>query len=375
MRRLSLLCLFPVVAACGSRGPSASAGSSPPVTTAAPPVDAAAATPPPAFDPVALGNTAEGIRAVCDDHLALAQKHLERLRAMKGAPAEKLTYDATLGLFDDVVFEVQNASAFPSLMAVAHPDKAVRDAAQECQPKADKFMTALYLDADIAAVLKAFAAGEGTKLEGERKKLLADVLRDYRRNGLDLPPEKQERLRALNAEITEIGQKFEVNIASSTGKITVDAKKLEGLPPEYVAKHPPDASGKVTITTDYPDYFPFTTYAKDRKAALDLYVHFVNRGGEDNMKLLDRLLRARAEKAKLLGYANWAAYAIEPRMAKDPKTVRAFLDRVRDAVKEPARVELKELLKEHVALGGHATDRLAPRERLYLEDIVRSKKY
>ncbi len=175
-------------------------------------------------------------------------------------------------------------------------------------------------------MLRAYAA-RNEPLEGERKRLLADVLRDFRRNGLELPADKQEQLRRLNAELSKLGQEFEANIASSSGKIEVSPKQLAGLPKDYLAKHKPGKNGKIEITTDYPDYFPFVTYAADRRAALDLYVAFTNRGGEENVQILERLLKLRHDKANLLGYATWADYAIEPRMAHTAKTVRDFLAR------------------------------------------------
>ncbi len=326
------------------------------------------------FDPVRLGMTVDGVKKLCDDHLAEAQKLLDQLKALKGAPPDKITYEASIGAFDDIILQINSAGEFPYLMGVAHPDGAVREAAKSCEPRTDKFMTNLWLDADVAAVLKAYAA-RGEKLEGERARLLADTLRDFRRNGFDLPLEKQARLKELNEQITNRGQEFTSNIASSTGSITVTKDQLAGLPPEYVASHAPDAEGKIKITTDYPDYYPFITYAKDRKAALQLYVEFTNRGGDGNVKLLETMLRLRAEKAKLLGYKTWADYAIEPRMAKTPENVRKFLTRVKDALKEPAKVELADFVKKHVELGGKKTDKLLPPDRYYLEDQVRASKF
>jgi len=325
-------------------------------------------------DPVALAMTPDGVKKICDDHLALAQGHLDAIKALKGAPAERLTFASTLGRFDDAVLEVNTAGEFPYLMGVAHPDPATREAAKLCEPKSDKLTTAMWLDADLASVLKAYAA-KGEKLEGERARLLADVLRDFRRNGLDLPPEKQQRLREINEQVTKIGQDFMSNLSAATASIEVAPKALDGLPAEYVAKHAPKPNGKVEITTDYPDFFPFVTYGKDRKAALELYVLFTNRGGEKNVKLLERLLALRGEKAKLLGYKSWGDYAIEPRMAKTSAAVREFLDQVKVALKEPAKVEMGELLKEHVKVGGKAGARLPPSERYYLEDRVRKAKY
>lgn len=337
------------------------------------PAPAPAASQAPEFDPVRVGMTADGVKALCDDHLAAAQAVIDEIKSLKGAPPEKLTFAATVGRLDDAVLEINSAAEFPYLMAVAHPDEKVREAAKLCEPKTDKLMTAMWLDADLAAVIRAYAA-RSEPLVGERARLLADVLRDFRRNGLELPPDKQKRLRELNQEITAVGQEFMQNIAKSVGKIEVTPAQLAGLPKEYVAKHPPNAAGKVEITTDYPDFFPFVTYAKDRKAALDLYVKFTNRGGEANVKLLGRLLELRHEKAKLLGYATWADYAIEPRMAKTSAAVREFLAKLRDALKEPAKAEMAELLKEHERLGGKGR-KLTPPDRYYLEDRVRSSKY
>jgi thimet oligopeptidase len=358
-------------------------------------------TPTTPFDPVSAGATPDGIRRICDDHLANARAILDEIRSRAGAPPSTLTYATTLGRFDDAVAEIADAQQFPYLMAVAHPDKAARDAAKECEPKVEQVTTALYLDAGVAGVLKAYAAEDGAsapgvgtprsdgeagsergrrstpggeKLSGERAKLLHDTLRDFRRNGLELPAEKQATLRALNKEITELGQRFEQNIAGSTGKLSLAPSQLEGLPPEYVAKHPVK-DGKVEITTDYPDFFPFVTYAKDRKAALDLYVLFTNRGGDGNVAILERLIELRSQKAALLGYATWADYQTETRMAKTSATVKDFLAHVRDAVKEPAQTEYAEFAREHIALGGNAADAIPPSDRYYLEDRLRNKKY
>ncbi|EYF07361.1 M3 family metallopeptidase [Chondromyces apiculatus] len=338
--------------------------------------DKATATPAgkPEHDPVAVGMTAEGVTKLCEDHLALAQEHLNAIKALKGKPAAALTWANTVGQFDDALLEINNGGEFPYLMSVAHPEASVREAAKKCEPKTDTLTTAMWLDGGVAEVLKAYAQ-KGEKLEGERARLFSDVLRDFRRNGLELPADKQARLRELNAEITRIGQDFMSNLASATASIQVAPKSLEGLPKEYVEKHAPRSDGKVEITTDYPDFFPFVTYSKDRKSALELWKLFTNKGGDANVKLLEKLLALRAEKAKLLGYKSWADYAIEPRMAKTSGAVREFLEKVRAALKEPATAEMAELMKKHVKLGGKKTDKLAPSERYYLEDQVRKEKY
>jgi thimet oligopeptidase len=327
-------------------------------------------------DPVSGNLGVEAVKRMCDEHLALAQQLLDRIRSLKGAPPEKLTFEVTLGRMDQVMLQIGEAGQLPYLLGVAHPDPAAQEAAKLCEPKTDRFNTALYLDGEVAAVMRAYAA-KNESLLPDRKRLLADVLRDFRRNGLELPPEKQKELRRLNDEIVRVGQEFEANLSRAHGVVEVRPSQLDGLPPEYLAAHQPnkDKHGKVEISTDYPDYFPFVTYAHDRKAALELYVSFTNRGGEENVQLLERLLGLRHAKAKLLGYASWADYAVEPRMAKSADAVRKFLSSVRDAVKEPAKAELAELMRLHQKLGGKAADKLPPSDRYYLQDRVRAEKF
>jgi thimet oligopeptidase len=346
-----------------------------PTTTA--PASPAAAAPDPTVDdadPVKGNITVEGVKRVCDEHLKAAAVLVDRIKGLKGAPPDKLTYQATLGRMDQISLQIAEAGQLPYLMAVAHPDAAVREAAKLCEPKADKLSTSIWLDADLAAVIRAYASKED-KLPEDRKRLLADLLRDFRRNGLELSPDKQKELRRLNDEIVKLGQEFESNIASARGTIEVRPSQLKGLPKEYVAKHKPNKNGKIEISTDYPDYFPFVTYATDRRAALDLYVSFTNRGGLENVQVLEKLLALRYEKARLLGYNKWSDYAIEPRMAGTWKAVRAFLGDAIHAVKEPASAEFKELMKLHVRLGGKKNDKLPPSDRYYLQDRVRAEKF
>src|SRR5258706_14939626 len=107
-------------------------------------------TPTSMIDPVALGMTADGIVRLCDQEIARAEALAKELRGLKEMADEALTIQTTLGVFDEMIFAVQNAMCFAQLMSMAHPDEAVRVAAQTCEPKGSAFLTALYLDQEIA---------------------------------------------------------------------------------------------------------------------------------------------------------------------------------------------------------------------------------
>ena len=393
MKELSLPLLALVVASCADAPPPAPPPPRPPpiaasetVTPPKPPPVALAALD---VDPVVVGlgrsepgsggpNDIEkakaGIERLCEEGLARARAILDEIRALESKPDAALTWDATLGKLDQAKLALRSGGDFPALLAVSHPDDGVREKAKACEPKIDKLDTSLWLDATLAKVVKRYAA-KNESLSPARARLLKNTLRDFRRNGLELDAKGQARVREINEELTKLGQDFDANLAAS--HLTVDAKpeQLDGLPKEWITSHPPNKDGKVVITTDYPDYFPVVTYAKDRKLALELYKQFENRAADKNIAVLDKILALRAEKAKLLGYATWADYVLEPRMAKDSKTVAAFLESLKKHLAKKGQDELAEFKAVRTKLGGKPNDPMLPSDRLYLEDQVKKAKY
>jgi thimet oligopeptidase len=395
MRHARMLVLSAaLVAACGgSPAPKPAVPvAAPSATTTAPAPKVAANSvnlAPLDVDPVAVGlgrsaagpgteadyaRAKDGIARLCDESLARASELTGEIRDLDKKPDTDLTWASTLGKLDQARIAIRNAGDFPALMAVAHPDEKVRDAAKGCEPKVDKFETNLWLDAGLARVIKRYAAKK-EPLTGPRARLLEHVLRDFHRNGLDLDDKGQKRLREINEQITQAGQDFDTNLADAHSSIDVTPAELDGLPKEWLGAHPAGPNGKIAVTTDYPDYFPVLTYAKNRKVALDLYKLFENRAADKNVPLVEKLLVLRAEKAKLLGYATWADYVLEPRMAKDAKTVAAFLDGLKKHLAKKGATELREFEAMHKKLGGKAGDSIPPSDRLYLEDQVRKAKY
>ncbi len=325
-------------------------------------------------DPMAAGMTVASVSALCGDNLALAQKLLDAIRRVDLNEPQKLDWSHTFGRFDDALLAIANASEFPFLAGVVHPDEAVRTAAQACEKKTDALETAMYLDGELARPLKAFAE-RGEQLSEERQRFVEHVLREFRRNGVDLPRPEQERIRKINAQMTELGQRFIAELGASQPTLEIRSEQLAGLGASFKKNHPAGKDGKVVISTDYPDYYEFVTYALDRNAARDLYVKFVNRGGDANVARLDRILALRHEKALLLGYDNWADYAIEPRMAKKASEASAFLARVKDAIAAPVARELREFRGELDRLPNAVPNRpMIEPDRYFLADRIKKKK-
>lgn len=367
-----------LLSACEPPTPKEPPRSLPPVPE--PPRAPTSATPAPApvlapldIDPTVRGMTAKGSEQDCDEGIGRASalaSSIEQTSYVSNPPG----YEATLGRLDDIHLALRNAGDFAQLMAVAHPDPAVREAAKGCEPKIERFETQLLLNERVAGALRTFAA-TNPKLSPVRARFLAHALRDFRRNGLELDATGKTRLRALNEELTGLTQAFETNLSSATLYLDATPKQLDGLPKAYTDTHKPGPDGKIKVSTNYPDYFPVVQYGKDRAFALALYKQFDNRAADKNLPLLDKILALRAEKAKLLGYATWADYVLEPRMAKTPTTVAAFLDDLKKHTEAKEQTELKEFRAVMPKLGMNPKAPLLPPDRVYLEDVVRKEKY
>src|ERR1043165_4781649 len=168
------------------------------------------------------------------------------------------TVDETLVAYNDLLTAASASNAMAGLMSEVHPDEAIRDAARECEQAASQFYSNLKLDREM---YDALAAVDVSGADADTQRFLAHTLRDYRLAGVDKPPEVRARLKQIDEELTKLGQSFSRTISEDVRAIEfTDPARLAGLPPDFIAAHPPDAKGKIRITTDYPDYNPFETY-------------------------------------------------------------------------------------------------------------------
>lgn len=327
------------------------------------------------IDPIVDALTVEGVTSCCDRGMKRAEELAEGIRSLSTKSDAELTWNATFGALDDMSRSIQEASFVPGLLAMVHPEASVRDAAMPCESKVDAFLTNLFMDKQVFEVFKRASTLIKTD-DPVRTRLIEHTLRDYRRNGLDLPDEQRERLRAMNEELTKQGQQFERNLAETTLSISIKPEQLEGLPESFITSHPAGEDGMVRITTNYPDMIPFMTYAKDRDAAMEVYRLSQCRAKDQNLPILDAVLRLRYEKAKLLGYETWADYVLEPRMAKNAKTVKAFLDDMHTSLISKREGEFELYREEAKVLGLLQPDgSVRASDAAYLEDKICAKHF
>jgi len=272
------------------------------------------------------------------------QKTLEHAEALvarlKSSPAPRET-GATLAAFDDAMAALSDASSRASVARNAHPDAAMRDVAERCEQQVDALATRLSLDRGIYDALRELdPAGE----DPATRFYLHRTLRDFRRAGVDRDEATRKRVQALNEELVRIGQEFSRNIREDVRSVEVDPADLAGLPEDYVRAHPPGANGKVTITTDYPDYVPFLSYARSGAAREKLWRVYRQRAHPKNLPVLARMLEKRHELATLLGYTSWAAYVTEDKMIGSAQAAADFIAKISAAAEKRAASDYQALL-------------------------------
>jgi thimet oligopeptidase len=298
-----------------------------------------------------------------------------RPQIIAGAPH---TIHETLVRYNELLTAASASNALAGLMSEVHPDEAIRDAARECEQEVARFYSDLALDREM---YDALAAVDVSGADPETRRFVAHTLRDYRRAGVDQPPEIRARLKQIDEELTKLGQSFSKVISEDVRTIEITSPaRLAGLPADYIAGHPADAGGKIRITTDYPDYNPFMTYATDDELRRQLYVAFRSRGDRHNEATLRDILKLRAEKATLLGFANWADYITADKMIGSGDRAAAFIDKVWKLAAPRAEQDYQELLRQLQAImpagpAGTKPTEVADWQKTWLENLVKKERY
>lgn len=312
-----------------------------------------------------------------EDFLAEGRAAVTAARAdvatFKALPADTSSSDVAEAL-DQIGRTLNEVSGRIHLYSQVHPDAKVRESAEELERELSAFGTELSLDREI---FDRIAAVDLDSISDEQEqRLFVKSLRDYRRSGVDQDEPTRVRITALKSELTEIGQEFDRNIITGGSEFVIEdgLEGLAGLPEDYKASHQPGDDGAVRISTDAQDRMPFMTFAERDDLRKAYHKMCNNRACPDNLGVLQTLLEKRHELATLLGYANWADYVTEDKMAESGANARSFIERVLELSDKRSLAENDELLSEKRQDDPDATV-LYEHQRAFLAERVRRRKY
>jgi thimet oligopeptidase len=169
---------------------------------------------------------------------------------------------------------------------------------------------------------------------------LQRTLLGYRLAGVDKDQATRDRLQALHEQATRLSLEFSRNIQEGAKTIQATADELDGLPADYLARHQPDAEGRITLSTDQPDMQPVMTFAASAALRERMFLAYNTRAYPANKRILLDLLATRQQIATILGFRSWADLATADQMMGSAANVRAFLSKLNEASRQGA-------LREH----------------------------
>lgn len=275
---------------------------------------------------------------------AEARVKLEKdLAALIAIPQEERTFENTIMGYERAFDNYGNALGMSGFLSYVSTDKQFRDAANDLQMQISQYMVDVATRRDVYKAIREYT-DTNPRLDPVQAKLVKEMLIGFKNSGMDLNDADLEKFKALNKEKAEYIIKFDKNIQEYKDPLAVTQEQLQGLGEDYIQKLSKTDDGKYLVTLDYPDYVPFMQNADDEQARKELEFKFNRRGGQENVELLEKTLTLRREIAHLLGYKNHAELRLEDRMAKNPKTVMAFLKDLQKKLKPLGKKEDKEMI-------------------------------
>ena len=238
----------------------------------------------------------------------------------------------------------------------------LREAYNSNLPKITQYYTELSQHAGLYARFKALAADPGfAGLGRAQRKTIENELRDFRLGGAELPSAEKTRFMAIREKLSEHSSRFSDNLLDATNAFShfvTDELEVAGIPQDVLqaAREAAQKDGRPgwKFTLHAPSYLPVMQYAASRPLRELMYRAYVTRASElgkpewDNSALITAIVRLRLELARLLGFANYAEYSLEPKMAESPRQVLQFLEELAARAKPYAARDLDEL-KEFAA--------------------------
>jgi len=303
----------------------------------------------PAFDEIGAAHARPALESVLADNRA-------RLAALTAQAAP--TFATLVVPVEELNYRLSRVwSPIGHLNAVAN-SAAMREAYNECVPLLTAYSSELGQNSSLYAGYAGVLQRDGDRLDPAQRKVVENALRDFRLSGVELPQDRKSRYREVMQRLAQLGTKFSENVLDAGRAYTrsvTDETELSGLPSNATDRAAADAREANQpgwlFRLDQPTYLTVMTSAESEPLRHDIYEAWVTRGSElgpsagrfDNGPVIAEMLPLRHELAQLLGFKNYADYALATRMAKSTQQVQGFLDDLARRCMPAARREFSDL--------------------------------
>ena len=290
-------------------------------------------------------------------------KHAQDAVDLATNPSTPATWDDLAEPLEDATESLGRSwSVISHLNSVADTPE-LRAAYGAMLPDVTAFFSSLGQNLALYQKFKELSKGpEFTKLNRAQKKVIENSLRDFRLGGAELNDADKPRFAQIQDEQAILGKAFSDHVLDATDgfvHLVSNESDLIGLPEDVKAAAADTAQQKGlkgwAFTLHFPSYYPIMQYSENRELRRLMYEAYVTRSSElgpqyatgniawDNTQNMLDQLRLRDEEARMLGFANFAALSLAPKMANTVDEVDLFLTNFANKSKPYAQRDWDEL--------------------------------
>jgi peptidyl-dipeptidase Dcp len=307
---------------------------------------------------------------------------LKEVDAIAQNPAAP-TFENTLAALERAGKPLDRVTALFGVMSSSRNTPEVQELSQTLEPKLQEIDDKINFNAKLFARVEAVKkAGDKSGLSAEQRRLVEKKYEDFVRRGASLPEAKKARMGAINQELAKLFTDFGNRVqADEDTWVVLKSDDLGGLPESLVASYKAAAEQRkidgyaVVNTRSAVD--PFLTFSQNRALREKVWRAFVDRGDHgdknDTNALIRQIVKLRAERAALLGYASHAHWRMSDTMAKEPKQAEALMMRVWPAAVLRVKQEVADM--QRLAKQEGANIKIEPWDYRYYMEKVRKQRY
>lgn len=300
-----------------------------------------------------------------------------------------LNWDTLMQPLDDMSEHISHYWSLVNHLHSVKDSEALRQVIEQAQPLLTDYYTELSHHQRLFRAMQALQNSPSqNQLTTAQHKSLANDLRDFKLAGVALNDEDKKQFKKISLTLSQLTTRFAQNVLDATDSWfyhATDPQQVSGIP-EHALQHAQHCAKEKELsgwifTLQGPSFSAVMTYADDRMLRRTIYEAYMTRASDkgpdagrwDNGPIIEKILAARLELAKLLGYTSFAAYSLATKMANSCEQVTDFLQQLADASFDSAKKQFKNL--ESFAKQHQGPEKLQAWDVAYYSEKLRQQQY
>jgi thimet oligopeptidase len=313
------------------------------------------------------------IQASVDLAIAKADRALDQVGKL---PPHQTTFENTIRALDDIGYDAMTVANRIYLLKETSQDPELRDAATAATKRFEAWSVGLDYREDVYKAVRAYA-DSNPQLSGESQRLFEETLRDYKRAGLSLAKPERDVIEALRKKLAGLTTDFRTHVTKARKPMTFTKAELAGAPESFLGqKGVKTGDDEYTVMANITfHYLVVMENATSEATRKKLKIARYTLAEKENAALLQQIVLLRDNIARKLGYATWADYKTEPKMAKTGDAAIQFIRDLKDGLQPKLATELNEFRKLKARDTGNPNAKINIWDWRYYSNQLKKEKY